>query len=73
MNATRLLAVALLVVGVLALVYGQFSYTKETHGAKIGPLELSVEEKETIAIPTWAGVGAIAAGGAVLLLGGRKR
>lgn len=73
MNATRLLAVALLVAGVLALVYGRLSYTKETHGAKIGPLELSVEEKETIAIPTWAGVGAIAAGGVILLLSASKK
>jgi hypothetical protein len=73
MNATRLLGVALLVAGVLVLVYGQFSYTKETHGAKLGPLELSVEERETIAIPTWAGVGAIAAGGTILWMSGRKR
>jgi hypothetical protein len=73
MNATRLLAVALLVAGVLALVYGRLSYTKETHEAKIGPLELSVEEKETIAIPTWAGVGAIAAGGVILLLSASKK
>jgi len=73
MNTARILAVALLVAGVLALVYGQFSYTKETHGAKLGPLELSVEEKETIAIPTWVGVAVVAAGGTILVMSGRNR
>ena len=58
--------------GALALVYHGFSYTKESHDAKIGPLELSVRNKETIDIPTWAGVGAIVAGAALLLTGGRK-
>ena len=73
MNATKLLAIALITAGVLALVYGSFSYTKETHEAKLGPLEMSVKEKETVAVPTWAGVGAIVAGGVLLLTGGRKR
>ena len=52
--------------------YGSFSYTKETHEAKLGPLEMSVEEKETVAVPTWAGIGAIAVGTVLLLSGGRK-
>ena len=45
--------------GILALVYGGFSYTKETHEAKIGPIELSVKDKQTVNVPVWAGVGAI--------------
>jgi hypothetical protein len=53
-------------------VYGSFSYTKDTHDAKLGPLELSVEDKETVNIPVWAGVGAIVIGGALLLVGGKK-
>jgi drug/metabolite transporter (DMT)-like permease len=61
-----MLAIVLIVAGVLGLVYGSFSYTKETHEAKLGPLELQVKEKETVNIPQWAGVGAIVAG--VLLL-----
>ena len=73
MNATRLLAVALLVAGVLALVYGRFTFTKERHEAKIGPLELSIDEKESVAIPTWAGVAAVAAGGTLLLMAGRRK
>jgi len=72
-SAARVLGIALITAGVLALVYGSFSYTKETHEAKLGPLELSVKDKETVAVPVWVGVGAIAAGGALLLSGGRKR
>ncbi len=72
MNSAKIAAIVLIVAGVLGLVYGSFSYTKETHEAKLGPIELSVQEKETVNIPVWAGVGAIAIGGALLLLGGRK-
>ena len=68
----RITAVALIVAGLLGLVYGGFSYTKETHGAKLGPIELSVTEKERINVPVWAGVTAILIGGALLLFGGRK-
>jgi len=53
-------------------VYGQFSYTKETQEAKLGPLELSVKDTETVNIPVWAGVGAIVAGSGLLLFASRK-
>lgn len=71
MNTNQIVAIVLIVAGVLGLVYGGFSYTKETTGAKIGPLELKVTEKETFNVPIWAGIGAILIGG-VLLVGGRK-
>jgi hypothetical protein len=57
---------------VLGLVYGSFSYTKETHEAKIGPLQFSIKEKETVNVPMWVGIAAIGAGVIVLLVGGRK-
>ena len=72
MNPVKLVAIVLLVAGTLGLAYGSFSYTKETHEAKLGPIEFSVQEKERVNIPVWAGVGAIAIGGVLLLLGGRK-
>jgi len=72
MNAVRTAAIALIVAGVLGLVYGSFSFTKETHEAKVGPIELSVKEKQTVNVPVWAGVGAIAVGGLLLVVGGRK-
>ena len=72
MDVMRIAALALVVAGVLALVYGKFSYTKETHEAKIGALELSVQDRETVNVPVWAGIAAIVARGGLLVLGGRK-
>jgi len=66
MNNLKGLALVLIVAGVLALVYGGFTYTKKTHQTKIGPIELAVKEKETVNVPLWAGVGAIVVGGALL-------
>lgn len=73
MNGVKIAAIVLIVAGVLGLLYGSFSYTKETHDVKLGPIELSVEDKQTVNVPVWAGVGAIAIGGVLLLLGGKKR
>lgn len=70
MNAVKMLAIVLIVAGGLGLVYGGFTYTKDTHEAKVGPIELSIKDKETVNVPVWAGVGAIVAG--VILLFVRK-
>jgi hypothetical protein len=72
MNTLKLTALALIVAGALGLLYGSFSYTKETHDLKLGPLELAVKEKQTVNVPIWAGVGAIVAGGLLLVLGSKK-
>lgn len=72
MSSIKVVALLLLIAGTLGLVYGQFSYTKETQQAKIGPLELSVNESETVNIPVWAGIAAIIAGGGLLFIGGQK-
>jgi hypothetical protein len=72
MNPIKLFAVVLLAAGALALVYGGFSYTKDSTAVKLGPIELSVKEKESVNIPVWAGVAAIVAGGLLLVLGGKK-
>ena len=68
MSAIKIAAIALIVAGILGLAYGKFSYTKETHEAKIGSLELSMKDKETVNIPVWAGVGAIVIGGLLFLV-----
>lgn len=68
----RIIAIILLVGGVLALAYGGFSYTKDTTVVKLGPLEVSAKEKETVNVPMWAGVGAIVIGGLLLVVGGKK-
>jgi len=72
MNTVKVVGVLLIVAGVLGLVFTSFSFTKETHEAKLGPIELSVKEKQTVNIPVWASVAAIVVGGALLVAGGRK-
>lgn len=72
MNATRIVGILLIVAGIAGLSIGGFSFTKETHQAKLGPLEFSVKERENVSIPTWAGVAAIVVGGLLLVAGGKK-
>ena len=72
MNPVKIAGVVLIVAGALGLVYGSFSWTKETHEAKLGPIELSVKERQSVNVPVWAGVGAIVIGGVLLLLGNKK-
>lgn len=67
----RLIGIVILAVGILALAYGGFSYTRETHDAKVGPLDISITEKERINIPVWGGV-VLTVVGAGLLLRGKK-
>jgi len=68
MSGNKILAIALILAGILGVMYGKFSYTKETHEAKLGSLEMSFKEKETVNIPAWAGMAAIVAGAALLLV-----
>jgi len=72
MSEVKIAALVLMIAGVLGLVYGSFSYTKETHETKIGPIELSVKDKQTVNVPVWAGVGAIVIGGVLLVFGSKK-
>jgi hypothetical protein len=72
MSTVRIVALILIISGILGLVYDEFTYTKETHDVVLGPIEAKVKEKETMAIPKWASVGAIAVG-VFLLLKDRKR
>ncbi len=72
MNLRKLVAVLLLAGGVAALVYGGFSFGRKRETARIGPVEFSVAKKERVEIPTWAGVAAIVAGAALLLVPGKS-
>jgi len=72
MNPIKAVAVVLIVAGILGLAYGGFSYTKETHDLKIGPIEMSIKDKERVNIPMWVGIGAIVAGGLLLVFGNKK-
>ena len=67
MDARKLAAVVLIVVGALGLGYGGFTYTSETHRADVGPIHMSVDEKEHVNVPVWAGVALIIVGGLLLV------
>lgn len=72
MGAIKIMAIALVIAGLLGLVYGRFSYTRETQEAKLGPLELSVKDTQSVTIPVWLGVSAIVAGSGLLLFTSKK-
>ncbi|MFC5472779.1 hypothetical protein [Paraherbaspirillum soli] len=72
MYAVKITGIVLIVAGILGLVYGGFSYTKETREATLGPFSLSVTERQTVNVPVWIGIGAIAIGGTLLFFGSKK-
>ena len=69
MKPIKIFAIALIIAGILGLMYGKFSYTEETHDVKAGPIEFSIEEKKTVNIPQWLGFGGILLGGIILVTG----
>jgi hypothetical protein len=72
MNPAKIIGIVLIVAGGLGLAYGGFTYTKETSAVKLGPLELKVQEKETVNVPLIVSAGAIAIGVILLVAVGRK-
>jgi prolipoprotein diacylglyceryltransferase len=71
MNPTQIIGALLIAAGAAGLAWGSFSFTKATHEAKLGPIELSVQERQTVNVPVWAG-GLAIVGGIALLVFGRK-
>lgn len=69
----RILGILFVIAGTLALAYGGFSYTRASHDVKLGSIQFSVKEKESVTIPAWGGVAGITTGVLLLLLGGRKK
>lgn len=72
MHRVKIIAIVLIVGGILGLVYGGFTYTKDTTVVKLGPLELSAKEKQAVNVPIWASIGAIVVGGLLLVFGGKR-
>lgn len=73
MKLLKVIGILLIVAGVIGVIQGQFSYTEDTHEAKLGPVAFSIEDKETIDVPLWAGVGAIVVGGIFFVVGSKRR
>lgn len=72
MNGIKLAAIILIIGGVLGLAVGSFSYTKKTEAVKLGPIELTVKDRETVNIPVWLGAGALIAGVLLLVVRSKK-
>ena len=72
MNTAKIVAIVLIVLGCLGLAYGGFTYTKDTSAVKLGPIELKVQEKETVSVPLIVSAGTIAVGVFLLVGVGRK-
>jgi len=72
MAPIKIVGIVLIVAGVLALAYGGFSYTKETHKAEIGPLKLQVKEKEQVNVPQWLGIASLVVGVVLVVVGKNK-
>ena len=68
MNSMKMMAIVLILAGVLALAYGGFSYTKDSHDADLGPIHMSFDETERVNIPIWAGMGLVVLGGVLLIV-----
>ena len=62
MNPAKLVGILLIVAGALGLIYGGFTYTKDTHSTQIGPITLQVKERETVYVPVILSAAAIALG-----------
>ena len=73
MNPIKIVAILLIAAGALGLVYGGFNYTQDTTAVKLGPIELTVKEEKRVNVPLWAGLGALVAGGLLLVVGGKRR
>ncbi len=71
-SRSRLGGILLIAAGIIALVYGKFSYAEESHTAQVGDIGITVQDHRTVNIPVWAGVGAIVVGSLLLLVPPRK-
>jgi hypothetical protein len=72
MGVLKTVAILLLLGGALALFYGGFSYTRDRHTATVGPIELTVKDRETVLVPIWAGLAVLVAGGVMLVVSQKK-
>jgi len=68
----RTIGIVLLVIGILALVYGGINYTKNRTVLKVGSMNVTAAEHRSIPIPAIAGVVVLLGGVALLVVGNRR-
>lgn len=72
MNIFKIAGIILVIAGALGLIYGKFSYTKESKETKMGPIELTIKEQQMVDIPYWVGAGTVVFGSLILLFGMKR-
>jgi hypothetical protein len=72
MKATTSLGLALIMLGIVAFVYQGITYTTREKVIDIGPLQATVDKKETIPLTPLVGGLALAGGIVVLIVGARR-
>lgn len=73
MTAKRIVGVALVVIGLISLIWGGISWTDEETVIDFGPIQARAEERETIPLPPLVGGVALAGGLILLLVPSRRR
>ena len=72
MSPVKIIGILLIILGALGLAYEKFTYTEDTHEAKLGPIVLEVKEKKTVDVPTWVGIGTVVVGVGLLVVPFKK-
>ena len=73
MKSITVLGILLAVLGILALVYQGFSYTRQESVIDIGPIHATADEREHVPLPPIVGGLAFAAGAVLLAMGARQK
>ncbi len=68
----KTIGIVLIVLGILALVWTGFTYTKREKVVDAGPIQISADKKKTVNWPPYAG-GILVIGGVILLVGSRRK
>jgi hypothetical protein len=69
----KLIGIALIVLGVLALAVGGFSYTTRERVVDLGPLKVDANKEHSVPIAPIAGVAALIGGIALVVVGGKTK
>lgn len=69
----KIIGICLIVVGVLALAFGGFSYTTRERVVDLGPLKVDADKEHSLPVAPIAGVGALVAGIALVMVGSKSR
>ena len=72
MKPAGIIGILLIVIGIIALAYGGFTYTKREKVLDIGPIQATAERKETVPFPPILG-GICLVGGIILVVAGARK